>query len=242
MATDLRIWPNFPSDWQRAVRHGSRSIAVWHTSDLVNWSAPQLIEIAPVNAGNAWAPKAFWSEERGAFLVFWASALFSSEDRSEAEYQRILVAETSDFVSFGSPSVYLDRGHDVIDVTFAREGDEWYRFSVDGAPPIDGPLGYITLEVGASLEDPAFRPVATGIGAPELARAEGPAITPRLGGAGWTLLLDEFGLRGYQAFETTTLKEPRWTHLGDTGLPSGARHGSMLAISSAERERLLSAD
>ena len=63
IATDLRTYPD--QDWARAVRNGSRSIVVWESPDLVHWTSERLVEVAPANAGNAWAPKAFWSEDRG---------------------------------------------------------------------------------------------------------------------------------------------------------------------------------
>ena len=239
IATDLRIWPDSVADWERAVRYGSRSLLVWRSSDLVTWSGPSLVEVAPAEAGNVWAPKAFWSSERGAFLVFWASALFGDAPRSGRQYQRIMFAETSDFITFGEPSVYLDLGHDVIDVTFAQENGLFYRFSVNAEPPVEGPQGFITLEVGKSLEDPNFRPLSTGLGSPDLARAEGPAVTPLPDGSGWALLLDEFRLRGYQLFVTGSLASLQWRHVRDPGLPDGARHGSMLPITSEEAERML---
>jgi hypothetical protein len=39
IATDLSI--NLNRDWRRAVRAGSKSIVVWESADLVNWSEPR---------------------------------------------------------------------------------------------------------------------------------------------------------------------------------------------------------
>lgn len=49
---------------------------VWESTDLVTWSGPRLGRVAPDNAGNAWAPEAFYDDTIGAYVVFWASKLY----------------------------------------------------------------------------------------------------------------------------------------------------------------------
>jgi hypothetical protein len=240
IATDLRTWPDH--DWSRATRHGSRSIVVWESPDLVHWDAPRLVEIAPAEAGNTWAPKAFWSEARQRWLVFWASALFGpGDDRARGTYQRIMVAETEDFRTFGPAGIHLDLGHDVIDLTFLNDGDDWYRFSANAHVPGGSPdIGHhIFMEHGSAPERPDYEPLTIDIGKDVMRRAEGPAVVPAVDGAGWYLLADEFGLRGYQLFHATDLATGEWTHLPDAALPPGARHGSLLPITAQERERML---
>src|SRR5690349_11184050 len=65
LGTDLRGWPL--DDWERAVTRGSRSILISESSDLVSWSTPRLVPLAPEAAGNAWAPKAFWDSGRASW-------------------------------------------------------------------------------------------------------------------------------------------------------------------------------
>lgn len=242
LATDLKI--GAVGNWDRATRHGSDSIIVWESGDLVNWDGPFRRRVSTPAAGNSWAPKAFWSRERNAWLVFWASALFApGEDRAPGSHQRMMVAQTTDFRSFGDPSIYLDQGHDVIDATFLEDGGRFYRFSANAQPPggLPGQGQHIFAEVGRSLEDPAFEPLARDIGRQSMVRAEGPAVAADPSGGRWYLLADEFGLRGYQLFTTADLASGAWEHVADAALPPGARHGSMLAVSAAERERLLAA-
>lgn len=243
IGTDLRVWPRH--DWRRAVRFGSRSLVVAESADLINWSAPRLQRVAPAAAGNTWAPKAFWSEPRHSWLVFWASALFDSDDleRDEGSHQRILVAETRDFRTFSDAEVYLDAGHDVIDMTFLEHRGDWFRFSVNAQSIVrSSDLGHhIFEERGSALESPDFEPVAIDIGKGVMARAEGPAVAASPTGDAWFLLADEYGLRGYQVFETRDLASGGWRHRPDAALPAGARHGSLLAITDDERRRLLTA-
>lgn len=240
VATDLRTWPDH--DWGRATRWGSRSIVVWESADLVHWEAPRLVEVAPEGAGNTWAPKAFWSDARQCWLLFWASALFASgKDRAAGSYQRIMVAETTDFRTFGPARTHLDLGHDVIDLTFLHDGDDWYRFSANAqVPGGSAHVGHhIFMERGTALEQPDYAPLTIDVGKDVMQRAEGPAVTRAVDGDGWYLLADEFGLRGYQLFHTTDLASGEWTHLPGAALPPGARHGSLLPITAQERERML---
>ncbi|MWV48773.1 1,4-beta-xylanase [Rathayibacter sp. VKM Ac-2803] len=234
LATDLRTWPD--GDWHRAVRRGSRSILVWHSDDLVEWTAPSLHEVAPESAGNAWAPKAYWSDERGCWLVFFSAALYPPEaDRASAAHQRILVVETTDFTTYRTARVALDTGRDVIDATFLAVGDQWLRFTVEAEP--ERGVSAVTLARGLSLEG-AFETVRTGIGSPELARGEGPAVvaTPE---RTW-LLIDEFGLRGYRLFVSDDPAGGAFAPVPSARLPVDARHGSLLALEGDEAARLRS--
>ena len=242
IATDLRTWPGTSDQWERAVRRGSRAIAVWQSPDLTTWTGPWLAEVSPSDAGNTWAPKAVWSDDRSCWRVFWASAVYArGSDRTAREHQRIMVADTRDFHEFSPAEVYLDRGHDIIDLLFAEEGGQWFRFSADAQPLSGGQGGFIAAETGPGLDDVGWRPLRDGIGSPELERAEGPAIAASPGG-GWDLLIDEYGLRGYQLYHADDLASGVWTRSEEAGLPAGARHGSLLPITLDERERLLQTD
>ncbi|MEO7124215.1 MAG: glycoside hydrolase family 43 protein [Lacisediminihabitans sp.] len=240
IATDLRVFPG--EDWERATRHGSRNIVVWESSDLVKWDGPHLREVSKPSAGNTWAPKAYWSVRENRWLVFWASAIFD-DDRSHAEYQRMMVSATSDFQEFTPTVVHLDAGHDIIDLTFLEDRGVWYRFSVNAlsATPQADVGHHILEEVGRALEDQQYETLAIDIGKDVMVRAEGPAVSKHPVEDRWYLLADEFGLRGYQLFETSDLTTGAWAHRSDAKLPEGARHGSLLPITSIEREMLLAA-
>ena len=71
IATDLSI--NLNGDWGRATNAGSKSIVIWDSTDLVHWSEPRLVKVAPDDAGCTWAPEAVYDEGKKAYLTFWAS-------------------------------------------------------------------------------------------------------------------------------------------------------------------------
>ena len=57
IATDLSVY-NLKNNWTAAAQQGSKSIVVWESSDLVNWSEASLVKINNDNAGCTWAPEA----------------------------------------------------------------------------------------------------------------------------------------------------------------------------------------
>jgi len=238
IATDLRVWPD--EDWKRAVEHGSRSIVIWESTDLVRWSEPRLATIAPDNAGNTWAPKAFWSDESQSWTIIWASILYPNGIRDDSEYQRLLMTSTKDFRTFTPAEVYLDAGHHVIDAMFLTDGGATYRFSANSHIVDEtGPSRHVFMERGTSIMDPAFAPLTVDVGKSSLDFGEGPAVGKLLDRDGWFLLIDESNRRGYRLFESTDLASGEWAPVEEAALPANARHGSVLAITTEERDRLL---
>jgi hypothetical protein len=241
LGTDERIFPG--KNWDDVVRYGSRNVLIWDSPDLVTWSEPRLVELAPASAGCTWAPEAVFDPLRGEYVVVWASTLYDDEDsrRGDGSHLRILASRTRDFVAFSEPAVYIDRGHSVIDTTFIENGGVLHRFSKDErqASP-SAPTGkHVFHERGTGVFGD-FELVREGIAASLLAHGEGPVVVPAPEGKAWFLLIDEFSGRGYVAFESDDLDAGEWRP-ADARLPAGARHGSLLPITAEERERLLAA-
>src|SRR5690606_20821360 len=78
IATDLRMFGS--GDWDGAQRHGSKSIMVWESTDLVNWTDQRLVRVSPDTAGNTWAPEAYYDPQLGEYVVFWASSIFGEDN------------------------------------------------------------------------------------------------------------------------------------------------------------------
>jgi len=246
IATDLRVAGHDDEGfWDEQQRHGSRSILVWESNDLVSWSPARLVEVAPSDAGNAWAPEAVFDELTQRYFVFWASALYpSGSDRGTLEYNRMLCASTADFREFTPAEVWLDAGRSVIDATVVRSGGEFFRFVKDERTPDSSTPAsrYITLGRSLELRSTSWELVADGLGgppedspdAPALAHGEGPIAVYSALADRWYLFIDEFGLRRYVPFESTSIDSARWTMCRDFELPAGASHGSILPITRDE--------
>ncbi|MEU1345086.1 glycoside hydrolase family 43 protein [Streptomyces sp. NPDC005827] len=245
LATDLRVHGS--AGWEQAVAHGSRSLLVWDSDDLIGWAGPRRVEVMPEQAGCVWAPEAVHNPGRDEYLVFWASTVYPEDDPAHLgpSYQRMYCATTKDFRTFGEPRVWLDKGYPVIDSTVVEHDGWFYRFTKDerlpGTP--DAPdAKYVFVERSRDLTCGEYEPVAQGVGrggagVPGLAHAEGPIVLRAPDGLGWVLLLDEFGGRGYVPFRADRLDSPVWLPAPGPdvcALPPGLRHGSVLPLDAAE--------
>ena len=230
IATDLSIHLN--RDWNRAVRAGSKSIVVWDSTNLVTWSAPRLVKVAPDDAGCTWAPEAVFDEDKKDFLVFWAS----TTQRDKFAKHRIWAARTPDFIRFSEPFIYIEKPWTLIDTTIVRENGSYYRFSKDEQ------FKSITMEVGAHLDGPWTD--VTNFSLAKLKGYEGPEcyrIKPAAAGkpATWCLILDHYSKgEGYKPFVTGDLSGGQFKAGDGFKFPFKFRHGSVLPISEAEYQSL----
>ncbi|WP_128379321.1 family 43 glycosylhydrolase [Streptomyces cavernae] len=240
IATDLRIYGN--GNWDAAQRTGSKSIMVWESTDLVNWTNQRLVKVSPDSAGNTWAPEAFYDEQRGEYVVFWASKLYDNEAHTGDTYNRMMYATTRDFHTFSEPKVWIDRGYSVIDSTVIQHDGTYFRLSKDERNNTSSTPNskFIFEEKSDSLLDLSWDAVAEGIGKGAMSAAEGPLVFKSNTEDKWYAFLDEFGGRGYIPFETTDLASGAWTPSTGYDLPSRPRHGTVLPVTQAEYDRLLS--
>jgi sucrose-6-phosphate hydrolase SacC (GH32 family) len=230
IATDLSI--NLNGDWNRATHAGSKSIVIWDSTDLVHWSPPRLVKVAPDDAGCTWAPEAVYDETKQEYLTFWAS-MTASDNFSK---QRIWAAWTKDFVTFGKPFVYVDKPWHVIDTDIVRENGNYYRFSKDEQ------FKSITMETSTNLLGP-WNDV-TNFSMAKIRGYEGPEcyqLKPAAAGkpATWCLILDNYARSaGYKPFVTDDLGSGQFKPGEGFVFPFLLRHGCVLPISAAEYERL----
>ena len=236
LATDLSIYrrrtqaANGAQAWREAVQQGSRSLAIWEFSDLVQWDGPRLIAVASPNAGCAWAPEAVYNPDSGDYIVFWASK--TADDQFKKH--RIWASHTRDFKTFGLPSVFIERSSSVIDTTIVEDAGSWYRFTKDESRKA------ITMEFSPSvkgpwMEIPAFTLGTTfGVEGPECYR-----LNAADGRKKWCLIVDYYAKSlGYRPFVTQELGKGNFIAGEDFSFPFKFRHGSVLPITGEEFARL----
>ncbi len=227
IATDLSTYYN--GDWTRAQQAGSHSILVWESPDLVNWSQPRLVAVAPDDAGCTWAPEAVYDEQTGDYLVHWASTS-ASDGYSK---QRIWASRTSDFKTFSAPFIYIERANHVIDADIVHDGSHYYRFIKDetnkaiAMETSDQLLGTWTTVSGFTLAG--------------LQGYEGPECY-QLANGDWCLIADHYSVgTGYAPYVTNDLASGTFTAGTGFSFPFPFRHGSVLPLSAEEYERLSAA-
>jgi hypothetical protein len=242
VATDLRIYGGDDAGWKVWTRHGSRQIVVWRSTDLVTWSEPWALEVAPPTAGMAWAPEAVYDAGRDEFLVFWSSALYDVEDQEHrgAAYSRVLAAWTPDFRRIGDVRVLIDRGTDVIDTTMLIEDGLVHRISKQESFGADSDRVY--HEVGPDLFSDHYRTVARRIGADLYDKLEAPLIFKDHHDDVWYLFVDQYSHRpqGYVGLRTTHLAGGRWEPIPPDRfrMPPDTKHGGVLPLRGGEWRRL----
>ena len=245
IATDLKIYGN--GDWDRSQRHGSRYIEVWESTDLVTWSQQRHVRVSPDEAGNTWAPEAYYDDSIGAYVVFWASKLYAANDPQHTgnTYNKMMYATTRDFRTFSEPKVWVDPGYSVIDSTVIEHDGTYYRFTKDERNNTSStPCSKFILEEKSTtlrstgwsfVKDCIGKATATSAG---INQGEGPTVFKSNTEDKWYVFIDEFGGRGYVPFETTDLDSGQFTMSQDYQLPRRPRHGTVLPVTKAELDRL----
>lgn len=243
IATDLRIYGG--NGWDAAQRTGSKSLAVWESTDLVHWSDMRLVKVSPDTAGNTWAPEAFWDPTQKAYVVYWASKLYDPADTAHtgSTYNKMMYATTRDFWTFSEPKIWKDPGYSVIDSTVTEHNGTYYRLTKDERNHTSWtPCSkFILQEKSTSLTDTDWTFVKDCIGSGNVSAGEGPTVFKANDADKWYAFIDEFGGRGYVPFSTTNLGSGTWTPEPTYSLPAKPRHGTVMGVTQAEYERLLSA-
>ena len=234
IATDLRIASG--KGWEAAQYEGSRSVVVWESRDLVNWSNERLVEVAGKEAGCVWAPEAIYDETRKKYMMFWASMV--KEDGEEKAKQRIYCAFTEDFINFTKAMKYIEAETHVIDTTMIRNGEYYYRFSKNETTKV------IQADRGKNLLNGPFEKMECG----ELDKihgVEGPEIYKMNDSDKWCLIVDRFATQGgYMPLIADNLEQGNFKIISDADYDMGKnkkRHGGVINITGAEMERLMKA-
>lgn len=240
IATDLKIHGD--GNWGRASTYGSRYISIWESTDLVNWSKQRLGLVSSELAGNTWAPEIFYDHEAGEYMIFWASRMFETPDKTDNPDQRIMYTKTRDFYNFTPAEEYFNPGFSVIDTTIIEHNGKYYRFTKDERNRSgSAPHGKrVFQDVGDSLFG-EFTTIREGIGSETISQGEGPLIFKSNTEDKWYLFIDNYGGVGYVPFVSTDLDSGEWT-----AVPQGEyrlthqrpRHGTVLPITASEYERL----
>ncbi len=231
IATDLLTesgnWGDFSS-------RGSKSIVVWESEDLINWSDERLVEVGIAEAGCVWAPEAVFCEEKNMWFVFWASNV-KEGDEKEAK-QRIYGSFTDDFVTFSEPFKFIDAKTAVIDTNIVRDNEMYYRFSKDETNK------FITVEKCPVLTGEKYETVYSELFA-SVRGLEGPEAYFLDERNAWCVIADQYSTNsGYTPFLCDDLSSGVFRRLNPGEYSMGKRkkrHGSILKITDSQADMLV---
>lgn len=146
VATDLSIhhrggWFQNEQGYYDASTTGSQYLVLWESKDLIHWGEAKLIDVAPKNAGMAWAPEMIYHEETGEYIIFFASSIMDPVTKMKAKPNAIYYVATRDFIHFSDTKIFIDnqtdgdakgKAREIIDTTVLKVGDFYYSASKDG--------------------------------------------------------------------------------------------------------------
>ncbi|MCW6007207.1 glycoside hydrolase family 43 protein [Micromonospora sp. CPCC 205371] len=199
---------------------------VWDSTDLTSFTGYRRIRMHGLNT-HTWAPTAFWDAARGQYGI-----VYSANNGADV----LMVNYTSDFRTVSANQVYFSPGFPVLDGDIVVDGSTFYLYYKNlsngllyGARSTTGaPNSYTTYTSGLRQGN----------------AIEAPLLIKNNEGNGWRLWADSFSPvnNDYYAWSSSTVGANTWTALNQRTFtpPLNAKHGSIVGISSAEYDALVS--
>lgn len=242
IATDLSLSygmrNQYHKSWAEIARNGSKHLALWESSDLVNWSEERLIKLGDDDFGCLWAPDVIYDSAHGDYILHWSS----SHKRDDYKEKCIYYARTSDFEHFTAPQVlYAKPGSNVIDSAMYEEDGMYYLF----VKSEQNPSRIMLLKAHDATGSGGWERV-TAFDDSMLSIQEGLYEAPtavKTEEGTWCLFLDFYGVKGagqgYVPFVSKSLASGAFVRSDAAfSFPYGFKHGTILAITPAEYERV----
>lgn len=231
IATDLLTTSG---NWYNFAHKGSRSLFVWESEDLINWSEERLIEVGIDGAGCVWAPEAVFCNEKDAWFVFWASNV--REKGHLHSKQRIYGAFTKDFKEFTPTFKYIDAETDVIDTNIVYDKGYYYRFSKDETNKV------IITERSPELLSESWEVIHSDV-LSNFYGLEGPETYYIDEIEKWCLIADQYHThKGYTPFLCEDLSTGNFEQLSPDQFDMGKRkkrHGGVIKITDEQADALI---
>lgn len=241
ISTDLSLANSFHGkyrgNWKNIGIEGSKSLALWESDDLTNWSEQRLVQLGDGRFGCLWAPDVIYDPRQDDYVLHWSSSHASNDYGPKAIYY----SRTRDFENFTVPKL-LCRKEDsgIIDSAVYEENGSFYRFLKSENNPET-----IILEKGSSIAGSDY--VRSEAFDEEMAKLrQGVYEAPtafRLKDGKWCLMLDFYGVegegQGYVPFVSDSLESGRFVRSDESfSFPYGFKHGTVLPITAEEYDRI----
>jgi predicted GH43/DUF377 family glycosyl hydrolase len=212
---------------------GDRGFGYASSKDLVNWSEQQIIPVLPnePTTVNVWAPELFYDDVKKEYIIIWASTIphrFEKGIEDEDNNHRMYVITTKDFKTFSEAKLFLNPGFSVIDaVILKKAADDYVLVLKDNTRPNRN------LKVAFSRQ--ALGPYKGVSEAFTGKLTEGPTVVKV--GKSWLIYYDAYGEKRYAAIRTKDFKSFEDVS-GETKIPEGHKHGTIVPVKKKVIERL----
>ncbi|WP_198587102.1 glycoside hydrolase family 43 protein [Glycomyces xiaoerkulensis] len=200
-------------------------IHVWDSADLTSFSGYRRVHLHNMDT-HSWAPTAFWDAGRGQYAVVY-SAYNGVRDV-------LMVNYTTDFVDMGSPEVFFDPGHNVLDGDVLVHGGDYYLAYKN----MDNGLLYVSRSTTGAPN--SFTTLTGGMRQGDA--IEGPILVASNDGGTFWMWGDSFApVNGeFYVWQTGDIGGDSWSALGkrDFDQPISSKHATIVPITAAERDGL----
>lgn len=214
----------------------NHALVTWKSADLVDWTDETIIDMRDfggefAKTNRAWAPQAIWDEKEGAYMVYWAN---STEENDVAA---MYYAHTSDFKSITKPQLLYERkGIQTIDgdIVFNEKNGFFYMYFKHDE---DQTIAYVkSKSLTGPYEDNSVVVSLSKEG------VEGSSMYPVTGTDSWIMIMDEYGTGKFFMQMTTDMENFKAVSPDDYSFDGvRPRHGSVMAITDEEYDRLVKA-
>lgn len=240
MATDLSLsygmLNQYNHSWHEAATNGSKCLSLWESDDLIHWSDQKMIKLGDEDFGCLWAPDIIYDKNNDDYVVHWSS----SHNSNNHGFKGIYYSRTKDFEHFTKAQLlYRKEDSGIIDSAMYEEDGKYYMFLKSEQNP-----GKIILMESEEITGP-FKRVDEFDKSMEVVEAglyEAPTAV-KLEDGRWCLFLDFYGCsaeeQGYVPFIAESLASGKFIRSDQSfTFPYGYKHGTILAISMEEYDRL----
>ena len=211
----------------------NHALVTWCSEDLVSWTDETIIDICDLgekyrNTTRAWAPQAMWDEKEKAYMLYWAH---STKEHNTAGLYYAYTRDMKTLLTEPEPLYCRDIQTIDGDIAYNEADGLYYLFFKHDE---DQTIAYVTSEnLNGPYED---EPVVVSL-APS--GVEGSQIYRVSGTDTWLLIMDEYGKGRFFMQQTENFRDYLPVAREDYTMDFSPRHGSVMAISDEEYERLV---
>lgn len=222
----------------------NRGLVLMKSTDLIHWSHsainfPTKYPKKWKNVTRVWAPETIYDHKAGKYMVFFS--LLTNDGK--LQYDKIFYQYANkDFTDLeGEPTLLFDDGRAAIDgdIVFNEEDQKFHLFYKSEAG--GGIYQAIADQLTAAPGKPLCSQWTKLPNRVEVCKkaVEGVGVCKSLDGKSWVVMYDCYGAGHYQFCKSADLKTFEWVADTKTEGKFTPRHGTIMPITQAEKDRLL---
>ena len=231
-------------------------LVLMKSTDLLHWQHtaidfptrfPGLAGFDRRNLHAVWAPQIIWDDQAGKYMIYYSIGRHDWEyavgDKFQPHFKLFYSHVNDDFTDISEPRLLFDFGTAAIDGDIIRDlktGEYVLFFKDEGLPTTNN--GFKTrqgvMRATATRLTGPYTPEYRHLQKPGQYPVEGSSVFPLIGSDEYVLMYDCYAQGFYQFCKSNDLKHFTFVQNTKTQGDFTPRHGSVVHITQAERERL----